>query len=96
MKYDFEKMKCENNDVLFELVAWIDRNQLRRNVDDEQPVTVFVDSQFDFCAVEFARIRGQYTSRCHSLLECICSPYIPCVVSFGLFRRKVFDLAFLP
>lgn len=95
MKYNFSSMKVNDNDVLYQLVAWIDRNQLRRNVSDQQPVTVFVDGNLDFCAVEFVQIRGQYTSRCHSLLECICSPYVPCVVPFELFRRKIFDLAFM-
>lgn len=90
MKFDFDSMTCKNVRALEKLLEWVNQQPLCY---DAEPMTVFVDSYMDFCAVEYVHRPFEHTSRAHSLLECITGRYVPCVVPLSDFRRKVEMLA---
>lgn len=86
MKFEFDKMVVRDRPALFALLQWLDKQSL--DFDDES-MTVFVDGSGDFCAVEYVSRPYEHTSRAHSLLELVTSPYVPVVVPLWMFRQRV-------
>ena len=91
MIFDISQMTCKDDTALFALYLWVDD---QGQAYDQSLMSVFVDSKCDFCAVEFKDRPVEHTSRAHSLIECITSKYIPCVIPFFEFRSRVYDLFF--
>ena len=93
MKFNFDSMTCKNVKALERLLEWVNEQPYCY---DNEDMTVFVDSEMDFCAVEYVSKPFQHTSRAHSLMDCIVGRYVPCVVPLSAFRQKVFDLVSVP
>lgn len=90
MRFEFNSMTCVNVRALGKLVEWVEKQP---SAYDNEPLTVFVDSFMDFCAVEYVNRPYEHTSKAHSLMDCITGRYVPCVVPLADFRRKVMLLA---
>lgn len=89
MKFDFSAMTVVDQRAVDALKIWLSKQP---RIYDQEKMTVFVDSEGDFCAIEYINRPFQYTSFRHTLLECVTSRYVPCMVTLRQFREHINSL----